>query len=246
MKQTLKNHQLSIGAWITLAHGAMAEIFCRNAFEWVCVDLEHSSITLSQAESLIRIIDLHKKFSFVRPSSIDHDQIKRVLDSGAHGIIAPRVNNKEDVEKCIDAIYYPPVGKRGVGLARAQGYGDKFEKYRDEELKEKVLIVQIEHIDAVNNIDEIFNNPLVDGYFIGPFDLSASMGRAGNFNHPEIKEALEKVKLAAIKYNIPGGIHVVEADPIDLQSKIDFGYKFIAYSSDVRILDKHCKFGDIL
>ena len=134
--------KISIGSWITLAHPSIAEIFCSAGFDWLAIDLEHSSITIREAEDLIRIINLSGAKSYVRLTSNNDDQIKRVLDSGAKGIIVPMVNYKEDVERAIEACYYNPIGKRSVGLARAQGYGRSLDEYIKWLNKDFRLIVQ--------------------------------------------------------------------------------------------------------
>ena len=243
-KNKLKNNkEVTLGSWISLAHPAIAEIICNAGFEWAVIDLEHSSITLSQAEELIRIVDLKGKSPLVRLSGHDHTQVKRVMDMGAHGIICPMVNSKKDAEKIYKAMHYPSVGTRGVGLARAQNYGDSFSKYKNDLSNNSVLIIQIEHIDAVNNLEEILSAKGVDAYIIGPYDLSASMGISGEFDHPNMKAALKKIKEVGEKLNIPGGIHIVEPDLKQLDQRIGEGFKFIAYSVCMRMLDRACREG---
>lgn len=226
-----------IGSWITLAHPAIAEIFARSGFDWLAVDMEHSVITIREAEELIRVINLAGVIPLVRLTSNNSDQIKRVMDAGAHGIIIPMVNTAADAIKAVEAIKYPPMGKRSVGLARAQGYGTEFQEYLDWEKTGSTVIVQVEHIDGVNNLEEIFSINGVDGYIIGPYDLSSSMGISGQFEHPEFLSAMEKIKLVARKMNMPGGIHVIEPEPNQLKQRIEEGFRLIAYSLDVRMLD---------
>ncbi|MCX7966349.1 MAG: aldolase/citrate lyase family protein, partial [Syntrophorhabdaceae bacterium] len=144
LKKDLKNGRITVGSWITLYQPAIAEIMARAGFEWLVVDLEHSVITIREAEELIRIITLCGSVPLVRLSSNDSVQIKRVMDAGAHGIIVPMVNTEDEAKKAVEAVYYPPYGKRGVGLARAQGYGVDFEQYRDWLKDNAIVIVQIE------------------------------------------------------------------------------------------------------
>ena len=118
----------SIGTWLTIYSEAIAEILCNSGYDWITVDLEHTPITLSQAEKLIRVIDLCGVKPFVRVSSNNEAEIKKVLDFGARGIIVPMINNVTDVKKAIASSFYPPEGKRGMGLYRAQGYGDQQKK----------------------------------------------------------------------------------------------------------------------
>ena len=175
----------TIGSWITLAHPAIAEIMCKSGFDWLTVDLEHSVITIREAEELIRIIHLSNVSPFVRLTNNDENQIKRVMDAGAHGIIVPMVKTKSDAEKAIKYVKYPPLGIRGVGLARAQGYGSEFKEYNKWLKNEVKIIVQIEHVDSINNLNDIISLKHINGIFIGPYDLSASLGIPGDFeNNP--------------------------------------------------------------
>ena len=235
-----ENKELCLGSWITLGHPSIAEIMCNSAYDWLCVDLEHSTITLSQAEDLIRVIDLSKKTPLVRLSNNDPIQIKRVMDAGAQGIIVPMVNSLKDAKDAFASIHYPPLGKRGVGLARAQKYGSSFKEYQAWLKESSILVVQIEHIEAVNNLEEIFSYDGIDAFIIGPYDLSASMGMPGEFNHPDFLNALTKIKEAGVKFNLPGGTHVVEPDVEELKNRISDNYKFIAYSVDIRMIDSSC------
>jgi 2-dehydro-3-deoxyglucarate aldolase len=117
-------NKLSIGTWQSLPNESIAEIFANAGYDWIVIDLEHSCININQAEQLIRVIDLAGSKPFVRLSGHDATQIKRVLDAGAKGILAPMVETLHQIEGIISACRYPPNGKRGMGLARAQGYGE--------------------------------------------------------------------------------------------------------------------------
>lgn len=243
LREKVLSGKLTIGSWITLAHPSIAEIMSKSGFDWLAVDLEHSSITIREAEELIRVIDLAGVVPLVRLTSNNPDQIKRVMDSGSHGVIVPMVNSAIDAEQAVQAVKYPVRGKRGFGLARAQGYGTKFNEYLEWQAKHSVVIVQVEHIDAVNNLESILSVEGVDGYIIGPYDLSGSMGIPGQFDHPDLLAAMEKIRVIATKLNKTGGIHIVEPDAEQLQIKINEGQKFIAYSVDIRMLDSACRNG---
>jgi len=164
------------------------------------------------------------------------------MDAGAHGIIVPMVNSKMEAEQAIHSTKYPPLGFRGVGLARAQGYGTGFETYRDWQSNYATVIVQIEHIEAVRNLREIFSVPGVDGFIIGPYDLTSSMGIPGEFNHPEYLEVMDDIRKIAKEMNVPGGVHIIEPDVEQLKKCLDDGYEFIAYSLDIRMLDSACRY----
>jgi len=241
LKCKLQTNQLTIGSWITLGHPAIAEIMVQSGFDWLTIDMEHSAITLHEAQQLIQVIELSGCVPLVRVGSNDPNLIKRVMDAGSHGVIVPMVNSAKDAEAAVKAVKYPPAGTRGVGLARAQGYGVDFEKYKDWAERESIVIVQIEHIDAVDNIEEILLTDGVDGFIIGPYDLSGSLGMPGEFNEPEVLDALETVKEVAKKVNIISGFHVVPPEPNQLRDKIDEGYRFLAYSLDSLFLAETCR-----
>lgn len=236
-------NKIQVGSWITIAHPAIAEIMANAGFDWLAVDLEHSVINLREAEELIRIISLSNVTPLVRLTSNNSNQIKRVMDAGAHGIIVPMVNTPDDAKNAVKAVKYPPVGNRGVGLARAQGYGTKFNEYLQWQRNEPVIIVQIEHIKAVNNLEKIFSVEGISGFIIGPYDLSGSLGVPGEFDHPDFLSAMERIKSIAAEMNMTGGIHVVEPDRNQMEICIQEGYKFIAYSIDIRMLDIACRDG---
>ena len=243
MSNPLLLKPLSIGSWITLGHPAVAEIMAEAGFDWLTVDLEHSVITIREAEELIRIIELKGVIPLVRLSSNDGVQIKRVMDAGAHGVIVPMVCTPQDALDAIRAVKYPPIGNRGVGLARAQGYGSRFDHYNRWQSENSIVIVQIEHIDAVNNLDSILSLDGVDGYIVGPYDLSGSMGIPGQFTAAEFVEAMDQIRVIAKRLNKPGGVHLIEPDIMELEKLIDEGNRFIAYSLDIRMLDNSCRVG---
>jgi 2-dehydro-3-deoxyglucarate aldolase len=243
LKSRLGKTQFTLGSWITLAHPGIAEIMSRAGFDWLTVDLEHSVITIREAEELIRVIALCGVCPLVRLSANDFVQIKRVMDAGAHGVIVPMVNSAADAEQAVEAVRYPPEGRRGVGLARAQGYGSIFERYRDWVNQESVVIVQIEHIEAVNNLKKILSVDGVDGFIVGPYDLSGSLGVPGQFDHPLMHKAMDRIQTIGIASGKAAGIHVIEPDIKGLRQRIDEGFSFVAYSLDIRMLDCACRLG---
>ena len=233
--------KLSIGSWIQLAHPAIAEIMASAGFDWLAVDLEHSSIDLRETEELIRVIDLKGVVPLVRLSSNNPEQIKRIMDAGAHGVIVPMVNSKEDAQAAVSAVKYPPIGQRSIGLARAQGYGARFLEYFDWQRDHSLVVVQIEHINAVNNLESILSVIGVDAYIVGPYDLSGSLGIPGQFEEPEFINAMQKIRAVSEDLGVPGGVHIVEPDLIQLSQRIKEGNKFIAYGVDTRIIDTACR-----
>ena len=232
------NDKVYLGSWLTRPDHAITEVMAKSGyFSWLTIDIEHSTISINQVEEMIRIIQLSKVEAYVRISENDSVIIKRVLDAGADGIIVPMVNSAGDVKKAIDACFYPPRGNRGVGLARAQNYNPiGFQEYKKISEPKTKVIIQIEHIDAVRHIDEIFSVDGVYGYFIGPYDLSASLGKAGDFMCKEVIDALEVVKESGIKHGVKSGYHVIEPDPQEMFNKKEEGYKIIGVSLDMLFL----------
>jgi len=246
LKQKLINKQLTIGSWITLGNTGIAEILANAGYDWLVVDLEHTTISLEQAGELIRTIELSGAPSLVRLTSNDENQIKRVMDAGATGVVVPMVKNVEDAKSAVAAIHYPPLGNRGVGLARAQKYGEAFQEYlkwQSDANDGPVVVVQIEHIDAVNNLKNILSVEGVDAFIIGPYDLSCSMGIPGEFNNPKFKQVIESIISISNEMNAVSGLHVVEPDLLKLDEAIKIGHKFIAYSVDIRMLAVMAKSG---
>jgi len=226
----------SLGTWITLNHPSIVEILADSGFDWLCIDMEHSVTDYFEAQQLISTIQSKGIKAFVRVGENNDRIIKRVLDSGADGIIIPMVNTRKDAEKAIQSIKYPPIGKRGVGLARAQNYGFGFENYKNSVADDIKVIVQIEHIDGVKNLDEILSLKYIDGSFIGPYDLSGSMGKPGKYNDNDVKDVIKKYELIASKYDKYIGFHVIQPDYKLVIDKIKSGYNFIAFSLDTVFL----------
>ncbi len=230
------NRKLSIGSWITLNHPSIAEIMADAGFDWLCIDMEHSVTDYFEAQQLIIAIQSKGVKAYIRVGENNPRIIKRVLDAGADGIIVPSVNSKEEAEKAVRAVKYPPFGTRGVGLARAQAYGFDFENYRDNKTKDIKLIVQIEHINAINELDSIIQVEGVDGTFIGPYDLSGSMGKPGQYDDDDVKQALMNYETIANQYDKFIGFHIIQPSYELMMDKINKGYNFLAFSFDAYFL----------
>lgn len=227
---------VAIGSWISLNHPSIAEIMADAGFDWLCIDMEHSVTDYFEMQQLIMAIQGKGVKAFVRVGENNTRIIKRALDAGADGIIVPSVSSVEDAKKAVQATYYPPFGKRGVGLARAQSYGFDFENYRDGKAKHITLIAQIEHIDAIAQLDQIIQLEGIDGTFIGPYDLSGSMGKPGQYDDEDVKQALARYDSIAAKYDKLIGFHVVSTDHRLVKEKQDKGYNFIGFGFDAYFL----------
>lgn len=240
LKERLNKNQLTVGSWITLGHPAIGEIMAKAGFDWLTIDMEHSAIDLDEAQELMQVIGLSGCTPLVRVGDNSPYLIKRVMDAGAGGVIVPMVNSHADAMKAVEAVKYPPTGKRGVGLGRAQGYGLTFEKYKKWLAEESVIIAQIEHIKAVQNLQEILSVKGIDGFIVGPYDLSGSLGIPGQFDNIKVKTALARILKISKKMNKTAGFHVVDPNPDDFKAKFDAGYRFIAFGLDTLFLGKNC------
>lgn len=243
IKSKINKKETLIGSWLTLPSSAIAEIMAKSNVDWLAVDMEHSALTVDQCQELIRVIDLSGVIPFVRVGQNDKHQIKRVMDLGAKGVIVPMVNSEQEAKDAVEAVKYAPEGHRGVGLFRAHDYGVSFEKYMKWVEKESIVIVQIEHIDAVNNLESILKVKGVDGFIVGPYDLSSSLGVPGDFEHKKMLRAMEKIRNIVKDYNGAVGFHVVEPNPEMVLEKIKEGYNFIAYSVDFLLLGDNFRKG---
>jgi 2-keto-3-deoxy-L-rhamnonate aldolase RhmA len=243
IKRKLKAGDVTLGSWMSMAHPSIAEILAAAGYEWVVVETEHTAIDVSEVLGLVIAIEHAGAVPLVRLAWNDPIQCKAVLDSGAAGVLVPMVNTREDAEQAVRMSKYPPLGFRGVGLARAQGYGERFAEYVAEANDSTLLMVQIEHKDAVENIEAILDVPGIDGTFIGPYDLSMSMELAGQLDHPQVVAARNKVLAATKARGLAPGIHLVHPDRAAacIADVIREGYQFIALGTDILFLGDGCR-----
>jgi 2-dehydro-3-deoxyglucarate aldolase len=236
LRSGVNKKRVFIGSWIQIPDVYSAEIMAKAGFDWLAIDMEHGLIDLGAVFKLIQVIDLAGSAPLVRLNVNDPSTIRRVMDAGAAGVIVPMVNSKEDALGAINAIKYPSQGRRSFGLGRAHRYGENFESYIKSANASSVLVVQIEHIDAVKNIDSILSLEGIDAVIIGPYDLSGSMGIPGKFNDKEfdvmVSGIIDKVK----KTDKLLGIHIVHPSEKELQKRVAQGFSFIGYGMDTIFL----------
>lgn len=231
IRKKLQNSQVSIGTWQQIPHASISEILGQAGYDWVAVDIEHGSISVTQLPNLFCAIELGDTLPLARIAESKAKDCKQALDAGAGGIIAPMIESADQLKKVRSACCWPPVGTRGVGFSRANLFGKNFDFYK-EEAKSPLLIAQIEHINAVNNLDEILQVDGLDTIIVGPYDLSASMGITGEFESREFIAVMDSILSLCKKHNVPCGDHVVQPDQKLLEKRIQQGYKFIAYGTD--------------
>ena len=236
-KEGLQQGNALIGTIITIPAPEVGEIFAGAGFDWLFVDLEHSTLSVREAQTILQAASPTP--CITRVPANDEVWIKKALDIGSAGLVIPMIRSAEDAKKAVRLCKYPPEGARGVGLARAHGYGAKFQEYVSAANDELAVIIQIEHIDAVNDIEEIVRIQGIDGWFIGPYDLSASMGKPGATTAPDVLDAIQKVKETARKANLPLGIFcsTIEA----ARSYMRDGYAFLVVGIDTALIAQTAK-----
>jgi len=232
-RKRLARGELLFGTIITLPTPEISEILSQLGVDWLFVDLEHSALSIQDAQTILQIAGLHVP-CVIRVPSNEEVWIKKCLDIGPAGIIVPQLRGAADAERALRHSRYPPQGSRSVGIGRAQGYGAKFQEYVNSANDEIAVILQIEHIDAVKDISRILDVPGIDCLFVGPYDLSASMGKIGQINDPDVQEAISIVKERADQAHMPLGIF--GATPQAVKPYIESGYKLITVSMDVALL----------
>jgi 4-hydroxy-2-oxoheptanedioate aldolase len=240
-KQALAASRLQIGLWSSLCSNIGAEIIGDCGFDWILLDTEHSPnevpILVTQLQAMMR----GTATAVVRPAWNDTVLIKRILDSGATALLIPFVQNAEEARRAVAATRYPPQGIRGVsGSNRAARYG-RIKNYLQAANREIALLVQIETKTALDQLEAIAAVDGVDGVFIGPADLAASLGHTGDQLHPDVQKAIEDAGRRLKKLGKAAGI----LTPVEADAKryIQWGYTFVAVGSDVGLLTKH---GDAL
>ena len=236
LKSHNKSKKILYGSWITVPDINILEIFTNYKFDWLCIDLEHSSITLDKIPTMTSIIQSKNIIPLVRIGEKNPNLIKRIMDSGSHGVIVADVRNYDEAKKIVNSVKYPPDGNRGVGLFKAQHYGKKFEDYKRWLLNECFIIPQIEHFEAIHNLNEILSLKDIDGIMVGPYDLSGSLGKPGNFEDIQYKDCLDQIIKIAKESKKFIGIHSVSTNPQDAIKFIDKGYNFIGCSLDTIFL----------
>lgn len=236
LRSLLEKEQRSLGSWIQLPDPFTAEIMARSGFDWLAIDLEHGMIDLGAAIRLIQVIGNAGVHPVVRLHENDPSTIRRVMDAGAAGIIVPMVNTADEAKKAVAAAKYYPDGKRSFGLGRAHDFGRNFDQYMGTSNAENIVVVQIEHIDAIHNLDAILAVQGIDAIIIGPYDLSGSIGIPGKFDDPRFSFKITEIISKVNKSSIALGFHIVHPSEKDLAWCIHEGFTFIAYGMDTIFL----------
>ncbi|MFA5974915.1 MAG: aldolase/citrate lyase family protein [Elusimicrobiota bacterium] len=238
LRQRLRKRERLFGAWTSIGHPSITEIFTRAPFDFIGIDLEHSTISQEQSQRIIAACQARQIPCLPRVSSHNAEQIKRLLDSGADGMIVPMVNTVRQRDDLVRWMKYSPVGQRSFGVARAQGYGFDFDSYTRNWNKRSPFIIQIESIEAVEVIDQLLDCEHVDGVMTGPYDMSGSLGVPGQLDHPKVRAACQKVIEACRRHGLSCGTQIVDPDAANIRRAFAQGFTFLVLSSDVFLLWK--------
>lgn len=236
-KWLLKERKKLAGAWLQTGSPITAEIFGKAGFDFIIVDMEHGPGDIMTLICQLQAISRYEPASFVRAPWNDFVAIKRILDTGVHGILVPYVNNREEAEKAVRACKYPLEGIRGIAPSpRAGGFGMDGTRYLENANEQIVVMVAVETPEAVNNIGDIVGTVGLDGIFIGPMDLSTSMGHFCDPKAPEVRQAIETVEKAVLASDkFMGSVAGSFDQARELYEK---GYSFVISASDSGSLAK--------
>ncbi len=235
LKRKLHAGETCLGVWLTLGDPAVSALLSHVGYDWMLVDTEHAPIPLDTLQTLVLMAQRGGTPAIVRPAWNDPVRIKQVLDLGAEGILVPMVNSGPEAERAVRAAKYPPAGQRGWGPNAAAEFGLRTEAYAAEANERIVVLVQIEHIDAVRNLDDILAVPGLDGVYIGPGDLSYSMGIPREWQNPKLVAAIHEVVEKAQAAGVPVGGDA--SGPLEnIQRWLGYGAKFITVGADTSFI----------
>jgi len=232
-RQRLRKHQLLIGTIVTLDAPPVTELLATAGFDWLFIDGEHAPLDFARIQVLLQAAG-NRCPCIVRVPGIDEVFVKKALDTGADGVIVPQVRSAAQAKEIVRWCRYPPQGGRSVGVGRAHGYGPRFNDYVARANDEISVILQIEHADAVTAIEKIAAVEGVDALFVGPYDLSGSLGAPGAVTDSRVVKAIERVLDVCRQTNMPAGIFGIDGDAA--KPWIAQGFTLIAVGIDTLLL----------
>ena len=231
----LRGGEVSLGAFLSTGYPVNAEVVGQAGFDFAIIDLEHGMGGERDVLGQIYALSATPAAAVVRVESHQRQRVHRVLDVGAQGVMFPRVESAAEARECVEAMRYPPDGQRGVAtVVRAANYGARYVDYRDETRQSLLSILQIESAEGVRNVEEIAAMDGVDVLFVGPMDLSASLGVFRQYDHPLFVEAVAKTIAAAQRNKRALGILL--SSPADYRKYYDLGFRCITCGTDVLFL----------
>ena len=238
LKSKFANREKTFGGWISYREPAIAETFAMAGFDFIAIDMEHTTISIDDANRIITSIQSEGGVCIPRQVSHNNDHMKPLLEAGADGIMIPMVDTVDQVNALLRNLKFPPLGRRSFGVNRAHGYGFDFERYITTWNDTSLFVIQIESIEAVENIDELVRIPSVDAVMIGPYDISGSLNVPGDTNHPKVREAGRKVVDACANAGVSCMTQVADVTADAVEDAFDQGFTSIVLGSDLFILWK--------
>jgi 4-hydroxy-2-oxoheptanedioate aldolase len=241
-KKKLAGGSPIIGVFLQIPAAEITEIFGFENFDFGIIDSEHGTLGVNASADLLRACDAAGLASICRVPGIDHQKIGQVLDLGASAVMVPNIQSKEDAERAVRGAKYHPQGNRGVcPFTRAAAYNgiDQDPDYYSRSNRDTAVVLQIEGIEGINSLDHILEVVGFDGIFIGPFDLSQSLGIPGQVNHGSVVKAIEDIVRRAKAKDIAVGIFAVNVEQVERYVKS--GVRFIAYGTDTLIIQRACR-----
>lgn len=236
-RQRLCSGERLFGTIVSMATPEVPEILSAAGFDWLFIDSEHAPLS----DDAIRLLILAAAQTpcLVRVPALDEAAIKKALDAGAAGIIVPQVNTAAQAERAASYARYPPLGQRGVGISRAQHYGFGVQEYIDQANDHVAVVVQAEHWQAVDNIESIAATAGIDAVFVGPYDLSASLGKAGKVADASVTAAVDRITRACLQARVRLGVFGASAPAV--RPYISAGYTLIATGTDTLFLGQNAR-----
>ncbi len=232
-KQRLQAGETVVGPILALPCPDVADLLSRVGFDYLWIDLEHSPMDVGDAQMLIQAAG-DRCPCIIRVPEVSEAWIKKALDTGCDGIVIPQIRSAAEARAAVAWCQYPPAGRRGAAFTRAHGFGLSFAEYVDRANTDVAIILQVEHIDAVDDIDALLLTPGVAALFVGPFDLSGSMGLLGQVGHTDVQAAIDRVVRAGRAAGMPLGLFV--ADPAAAPAAVGRGFNMIAVGTDMSYL----------
>lgn len=239
LKDKLKGGGTAFGTWVTVGHPDVPDLLEAMGFEWLLYDMEHAPLTIERVAQMVQSVDSAKTCPIVRVGAVDQWAMKGALDAGAHGIMCPLVSTKEQAEEAVRFMKYPPRGVRGTAPRKAADFGLSFPDYLRSADSMTSTVVQIETTEALKNLDQILSVEGVDVAFVGPSDLTMSMGLSDDRNNPKVVEAMKRVISACEAHGKTPG--VLAATPEEAKRDVELGFRFIGLGSDTRFLVRGAK-----
>ncbi len=231
LKKRMNDGDVLIGAWLSVPSVYVAEALGSCGFDWMAVDMEHGPVSVETAVACFIAAERRQTAPLVRLPSADPIMARRLLDGGAAGLLVPAVESADQFASFARHCLYPPKGSRGVGLSRCNRWGDDFDSYfRD---FAPVLVPQIETAAGIEAADAIASLEEVDALFVGPYDLSTSLGQPGDFATSAFTDAMATLRAACERQGKALGMHQVAPVKTELEARIAEGYRFIAYGTDM-------------